>query len=109
MSKLSNATDIPQSVKEKVFKRDKGKCVICGNSYNVMPNSHIVPRSKLGQGIETNIVTMCTNFTINKCHYRYDNGTKKEKEYMLNKITKYMKKIYGDDWNLEQQKYRKYK
>ena len=107
MTNLKNITDISMDVKKKVFKRDKGKCVICGNSYNVMPNSHIVPRSKLGMGIETNIVTMCTNFTSNKCHYKYDNGTKKEREFMQKKIEKYMKKIYGNSWNFSEQKYKK--
>ena len=108
MSKIRTATDIPMSVKKKVWERDKGRCVICGNNYNIMPNAHIVSRAKLGKGIETNIVTMCTNFTSNKCHYRFDNGTKKEHEIMLKKIEIYMKKNYGNDWNLENQKYKKY-
>ena len=106
-SKRSKATDIPASVKKRVFERDKGRCVICGNNYNVMPSSHILSRAKGGKGIEENIVTMCTNFTINKCHYYYDNGSKIQREQMFNKIKNYMKKIYGDNWNIEDLKYKK--
>ena len=35
-SKRAKATDIPMSVKKKVFERDNGRCVVCGNNYNVM-------------------------------------------------------------------------
>ena len=59
-SKRAKALDISKQVKEIVFARDKGKCVVCGNSYNVMPNAHYIPRSKGGLGIEQNIVTLCT-------------------------------------------------
>ena len=107
-SKLAKATDISMSVKKKVFERDNGRCVVCGNSYNVMPNAHILSRSKLGKGVETNIVTLCTNFTPNKCHYKYDFGSSEEREKIYIKIEKYMKSIYGDDWCLEDQKYSKY-
>ena len=106
-TKLSKATDIPMSVKRKVFERDGGCCVVCGNCNNVMPNAHIVSRAHLGKGIETNIVTLCTNFTENKCHHKYDFGTRKEREEIDKKIVSYMKSIYGDDWNKEDQKYRK--
>ena len=43
-SKRSKATDIPMSVKKKVFERDHGCCVVCGNSYNVMPDAHYISR-----------------------------------------------------------------
>ena len=79
-SKRAKATDISQRVKEIVWERDKGRCVVCGNKFNVMPNAHILSRSHGGLGIETNIVTLCSNFTINKCHYKFDNGTKKERQ-----------------------------
>lgn len=104
----SKSTDITQATKNKVWERDKGCCVICGNPYNVMPNAHILSRAKGGLGIETNIITLCTNLTPNKCHYRFDNGTKKEHEKMLRIITRYMKNIYGNDWNIEDQKYKKW-
>ena len=107
-TKRSKATDIPMSVKKKVWERDNGCCVVCGNSYNVMPNSHILKRSNNGRGIETNIVTMCTNFTPNKCHYKFDFGTREERQEILDKVVRYMKSIYGEDWSIEKQRYSKW-
>ena len=106
-SKRSKATDISMAVKKKVFERDNGRCVVCNNSINVMPNAHILSRAKGGLGIETNVVTLCTNLTPNKCHYKFDNGTKHEYEVIYKKIEKYMKKKYGSKWNIEDQKYKK--
>ena len=104
----SKYCDISQEVKQRVFERDGGRCVICGNSYNVMPNAHILSRAKGGLGVEENIITLCTLMTPNQCHHRFDNGTKKEKEKMLKIITRYMKSIYGEEWNIENQKYKKW-
>lgn len=107
-TKRSKATDIPMKVKKAVFERDKGCCVVCGNSYNVMPNAHIVPRSKGGLGIEENIVTLCTMLTENKCHHKYDNGNKEEHDKIDKIITDYMKSIY-DGWNKENLIYKKWR
>lgn len=68
-----------------------------------MPNSHILSRAHSGLGIETNIVTMCL-----ECHHKYDNGIKKDKEKIKNKVVNYMKSIYGNDWSIEKQKYKKW-
>lgn len=106
-TKRAKATDIPMSVKKKVFERDNGRCVICGNNYNVMPNAHILSRAKGGLGIETNVVTLCTELTENKCHRKFDFGTKDERQKIYDKIEKYMKSIYGSDWCIEDQKYKK--
>ncbi len=106
-SKRSKATNISKSVKDKVWERDNHRCVVCGNSYNVMPNAHILSRAKGGLGIETNIVTMCTNLTPNKCHEKYDNGTKEQHDAIFKIIAKYMKSVYGNDWNIDDQRYRK--
>lgn len=105
-TKRSKATDIPMSVKQKVWERDKGRCVVCGNNYNVMPNAHYISRAKGGLGIEENIVTLCTNFTINKCHYKYDNGTEEEHERIGNKIEQYLQSKYPD-WNKDDLFYKK--
>ena len=104
----SKCCDISQEVKQRVFDRDGGRCVICGNSYNVMPNAHILSRAKGGLGVEENIITLCTLMTQNKCHHRFDNGSKKEREKMLRIITRYMKSIYGNTWNYEKYKYKKW-
>ncbi len=104
-SRRSKATDIPQSVKEIVWARDKGRCVVCGNNYNVMPNAHYISRANGGLGIEQNVVTLCTNFTENKCHYRYDFGSRAEREEIGEKIESYLKSQYPD-WDKEKLKYR---
>lgn len=90
-SKRSKLTDIPESVKKKVFERDGGKCIYCG-SRNGIPNAHYKPRSQGGLGIEQNIVTLCL-----KCHHDYDNGILREK--IGNYIREYLKSIYGAMWN----------
>ncbi len=97
-TKRSKATDISMSVKRKVWERDNGCCVICGNNYNVMPNAHYIPRSKGGLGIEQNIFTACTRLTKNDCHYKFDNGTKEEKEILRKIVKDYLLSIYSD-WN----------
>lgn len=99
-NKRSKACDISQKVKEKVFERDNGCCVVCGNNYNVMPNAHYISRAKGGLGIEENVVTLCTGLTENKCHYKYDNGTKEQKEQIKEKIMNYLMSIYPE-WNEE--------
>ena len=51
----------------------------------------------------------CTELTPNRCHRKFDFGTKKEREQILQIITNYMKSIYGDNWCIEDQKYDKRK
>lgn len=90
MVKLGKYTDIPMDVKRKVWLRDKGKCVICGNRYNVMPNAHFLPRgAKLGLGIEQNIVTLCF-----LCHNKMDNSI--YRKILLEKVKNYLIKKYPD-------------
>ena len=103
----AKATDIQPKIKKIVWERDNHRCVVCGNTTNVMPNAHILSRAHGGLGIETNIVTLCTDLTPNKCHSKFDNGTKEERDFILSKIEKHMKNIYGDDWSIEKQKYTK--
>ena len=105
-TKRSQATDILMSVKKKVFERDNGRCVVCGNATNVMPNAHYISRSKGGLGIEENIVTLCTNLTTNKCHYKFDNGTKIEREKIKKIIQTYLRTKYPD-WDEEKLVYKK--
>lgn len=97
-TKRARATDIPKKVKERVWERDKHRCVVCGNYCNVMPNAHYISRQKGGLGIEENIVTLCTEMTKNKCHRKYDFGTKEEKERIKTKIKKYLESQY-EDWD----------
>ena len=94
-SKRSKATDIPMSVKKKVWKRDGQRCVCCGNHY-AMPNAHYISRAHGGLGIEENIVTLCQT-----CHNNYDNGKDKDlKEVIKHKIEAHLASKYPDWRNI---------
>lgn len=105
-SKRSKATDISMSVKMKVWERDNGCCIICGNNYNVMPNAHYISRAKGGLGIEENIFTACTRLTRNDCHYKFDNGTKEEREKLKKIVQDYFISIYPN-WSEDNLYYKK--
>lgn len=105
-TKRSKACDISQTVKEAVWERDNHCCVICGNGYNVMPNAHYIPRNKGGLGVEQNIFTACTRLTQNDCHYKFDNGTKEEKEKLKEIVKNYFTSVYPN-WNEEDLYYKK--
>lgn len=68
MNERTKACAISQAVKETVYKRDRGQCVLCGKPG--LPEAHYIPRSKGGLGIEQNIVTLCRS-----CHDLMDNTT----------------------------------
>ena len=106
-SKRARACDITQAVKKRVWERDGGCCVVCGNNYNVMPNAHYISRARGGLGIEENIVTLCTELTPNKCHRKYDFGTAEEQEEIRFKIKEYLVGFYPD-WNEEDLVYKKW-
>ena len=105
-SRRAKATDISQKVKKIVWERDGGRCVVCGNSYNVMPNAHYVSRANGGLGVEENIVTLCTELTQNQCHRKYDFGSKAEREIIGQQIETYLKSKYSD-WNKLKLTYKK--
>jgi len=57
---------IPASVKLEVWKRDKGRCVICGSSDN-LHFDHIIPYSKGGSSLTAaNIQLLCARHNIAK-------------------------------------------
>jgi hypothetical protein len=57
---------IPPQVKLEVWKRDKGKCVICGSTDN-LHFDHIIPFSKGGSSlIAANIQLLCARHNISK-------------------------------------------
>lgn len=100
-SKRAKACNISADVKRKVMLRDKGKCVICGQSG--IPNSHYIRRSKGGIGIEQNIVCMCM-----ECHNAYDNGKDEKIVKMIHdKTREYLKRQYGESWKEEDLYYKK--
>lgn len=73
MHTRTKATNIPREVKEKVYERDEGKCLICGRVVYV-DNAccHYISRARLGLGIEENILTLCAD-----CHRKFDGADRK--------------------------------
>ena len=69
-SKRTKALAIKPEVKQRVYERDGGCCVICGAQGN--PEAHYISRAHGGLGIEQNIVTLCR-----RCHHDYDQTTKR--------------------------------
>lgn len=101
MNDRTRATDIPQAVKDIVWIRDRKRCIICGDPH-AMPNAHVVRRSQGGQGIESNIVTLCR-----RCHDLYDNGHGEKHDKIAKYIRAYMLLEYGAKWSEDGQIYRK--
>ena len=100
--KRTKATDIPPKVKALVWERDGHKCIYCERYVpKGCANAHFIKRSQGGLGIPENVVTLCSN-----CHYEEDFG-QNCKEYE-DFIEKYLKGIYGDDWNKDKLVYKKY-
>lgn len=99
MHKMTKATSIPKNVKEIVFARDDGRCILCHSPYG-LPCSHVVRRSQCGKGVEQNIVTLC-----HKCHREFDEGENREQLY--DEVVAYLKQFYPD-WSREQVIYRKW-
>lgn len=107
MNKRTKALAIPKAVKEAVYKRDNGVCVLCGSPLGE-PVAHVVRRSQGGKGIERNIVTLC-----HMCHKAYDEGTNlwrfgkgATRESLYCHLVAHLKGFYPD-WNKNDMVYRK--
>ena len=87
MHKQTKATQIPERVKRKVYARDGGRCIVCGEPG--LPNAHYIRRSQGGLGIEENIVTLCM-----KCHHDFDNGFHRKE--IGDWISEYLERWYPD-------------
>ena len=92
------ATAISQEVKIKVWRRDQGRCIICGAPG--LPEAHYIRRSQGGLGIEQNVVTLCR-----PCHREFDEGKRHAeiKEF----IKRYLNDFYPD-FNDYERVYHKY-
>ena len=100
-SDRAKATQITKSVKQIVFDRDKGLCVVCGRPG--LPEAHYIPRSKGGLGIEQNIVCLCR-----ECHDRFDFGDGETMAAIDEAIRFHLMECYPD-WNVEELTYKKYR
>lgn len=99
-SKRAKALSISKATKDKVWERDNHRCVYC-HSPNAFPEAHFISRSKGGLGVEYNIITLCR-----KCHQRYDNGLRNEREQMRDYFREYLKSHYID-WDEDNLIYRR--
>lgn len=97
MRRQTKFTNILPAVKQAVYIRDNGRCVLCGRPGD--PVAHLVPRSQLGIGREENVVTLCFN-----CHRAYDQGPNRKTLYA--RLVAYMKGFYPG-WNREDMIYKK--
>ena len=98
--KRTKALAISPKVKDAVWARDEGCCVVCG-SPNAAPNAHYIARSHGGLGIEENIVTLCHD-----CHRTFDFGIAGEQE-TIGEILRTHFKIHYPDWDDDNLIYRK--
>jgi len=98
--KRTKALAISPRVKEAVWERDGGRCIVCG-SPNAAPNAHYIARSHGGLGIEENIATLCHD-----CHRIFDFGVAGEQE-TIGKILRAHFKIHYPDWDDDNLIYRK--
>ena len=71
MNRRTKEVDISPNVKQAVYDRDGGRCILCGQSG--APNAHYRSRAQNGLGIEQNIVTLCWT-----CHMETDQSTKRQ-------------------------------
>lgn len=97
MRRQTKFTNISPAVKQAVYIRDNGRCVLCGRPGD--PWCHIVPRSQGGLGKEENVATLCAD-----CHMAYDQGPHRKALYA--RMVAYMKGFYPD-WNREDMIYKK--
>ena len=98
-SKRAKALQPSDGVKRRVWERDGGWCVWCGQPGN--PEAHFISRHNSGLGIEENMLTLCR-----ECHDEYDHGDRATREEMKIFFRKYLKSRYPD-WDENKLTYRK--
>ena len=99
MHRETKATKISGETKQIVWKRDAGRCVLCG-SISAGPHCHYIRRSQGGMGIEQNIWTGC-----NGCHEKFDSEASDGELHGI--IKSYLKSWY-ENWDENQLIYKKY-
>lgn len=97
MHNETKKTKISPSVKDAVFARDGGRCILC-YCYG-FPNAHYIRRAHGGKGIEENIVTLCL-----RCHQQYDQSIYRDE--IREEIRQYLKSKYPN-WDESKLIYKK--
>lgn len=93
-SKRTKALAIKPKVRERVYTRDNGECVLCRlmlethNNY-ALECAHFISRSQGGLGIEENLVNLCRNH-----HRDYDQSARRTEYREI--IEKYLADKYPD-------------
>ena len=86
-NKPKRSRKISQSVKDKVWNRDGGKCVLCGSNENI-EFDHIVPFSKGGANTYRNIQILCES-----CNRRKSDNIGLDEDYFDSDYD-----LDNDDW-----------
>ena len=97
MHRQTKYTSISPSIKQAVYFRDNGRCILCGRPGD--PWCHVISRSQGGLGIEQNVVTLCHD-----CHREYDQGLERQALYV--RIVAYLKGFYPG-WSRQDMIYKK--
>lgn len=87
----SSEAPFPLKVKEVIFKRDKYRCIICGNGrhngYEIHAD-HITPRSKGGESTVNNGQTLCSKHNMMKKNYGVTDFLRSFSEKMIKRARK---------------------
>ena len=103
MHKRTKETSIPANVKAVVYKRDRGRCLMCHRTVKEENACcHIIPRSQGGKGVEKNIITLCPD-----CHREYDESPRRK--FISLEFAKYIEECYGEPTRREEVVYDKWK
>ena len=98
-SKRAKACEIPGWVKQNVYRRDNGQCLVCWRPGD--PVAHFIPRTMGGLGIPENILTLCW-----ECHQKYDKGPMEQREGLREYFRDYLMSQY-DGWDESKLIYKK--
>lgn len=88
---------IREDFRNSVFKRDKNRCVVCGNPKAKLDAHHITDRSEMPSGgyVKENGISLCD--TENGCHMKaeqYHIGNEVEPGFMPNDLYKLINSSY---------------
>jgi len=100
----SSEDPFPSEVKEEIFKRDKYRCVFCGNGMHnghEIHADHVIPRSKGGKSTVANGQTLCSVHNMGKKNYGVTDFLRSFSEKMIkraqelkdNKVESFFKEI----------------
>ncbi len=108
--KPAHCTEYTKKAREAIYRRDGDACFFCLRGYHPAPQGmcgarevmHIVPRSRMGMGVEQNGVCGCSWH-----HAMMDNGNRGLGPEMVGMLEEYMRGMYPG-WTRESVTYKKY-